>query len=466
MNEETIDTHLRQALQYYNMEDWPGALREVNKVLRENPDYFRALYALSNIARRAGSLGIALLAARRCVELNGENPQALNALGQCLDRVGSEVDAFTAFKRSLDILPNATTAMHIANLYANRGSPETALTWYAKARTMPGADGHDDGDFAQNEAFAHLALRQWPEGWEKMRHSVGRSHHRKDRKYHDAEMWSGQETDSLVIWGDQGIGDEIMFASCIADAAKLAKRVIIDTEPKLAGLFKRSFPDAEVHGTLPNDAPPWLVGSGPLSHRCIISQLPQFFRLKDADFPAEPYLVADPDRCRMVKALLNGVRPVNPRRPKIGIAWTGGMIDTGRDRRSLPAANLSNIVRALPGVDWFSLQYMPAPEASAHGIHHYPFLTETGDMDDVAALISELDAVVSVQTAVVHVAGALGKPCFVLVNSRPAWRYGAKGSSMPWYGSVELFRQEGGDWSAPTRLMLERLKERLPQWAR
>jgi ADP-heptose:LPS heptosyltransferase len=152
----------------------------------------------------------------------------------------------------------------------------------------------------------------------------------------------------------------------------------------------------------------------------------------------------------MFRTLLDGINPVHPRRPKIGLAWTGGLPNTGRTRRSLTLDNLAPLIAEFPQADFVSLQYMDAPEAAAAGVHHFPFATQTKDYMDTAALVAELDLVITVQTAVVHLAGALGKACHVIVSNRPVWRYGAEGAAMPWYSSVVLHRQPaGGTWQVP-----------------
>lgn len=444
MIEQEIDERLKSALQHYQGRDYPSALREINEVLRYHPDNFRALYALANTARSGGSFGIALLAARRLVEIAPGNGHALNCLGQALDAVGAEDDALEHFQASFEIAQRPVTALHIACIHVNRCEPRIALDWFDRARKLPGYEQIAKSDEDENESFAHLALRNWEKGWRLYSRTVG-SVNRPIRDYKDAEMWDGTPTESLVVYTDQGIGDDIMFSSCLPDVRGRAKRVIIDCPQRMAGLFARSFPWAEVHGTRASDAPFWLSNVAP-RQKTLISELPRFFRRADADFPGTPYLVADPIRRTMYRALLDSIRTVNPRRPKIGLAWTGGLPNTGRTRRSLGIDDMRPLIAAFPEADFVSLQYMDAPEAQAAGVHHFPFATQTRDYDDTAALVAELDAVVTVQTAIVHLAGALGRPCSVIVSDRPVWRYGAEGERMPWYGAVKLFRKTGSDW--------------------
>lgn len=444
MNEREIDERLKTALQNYRNRDYPAALRDINEVLRFHPDNFRALYALTNTARAGGSFGIALLASRRLVDIAPKNVHALNCYGKALDAVGAEDEAMEQFQASFAAAQHPVTALHIACILVNRCEPRAALEWFDRARALPGYSDIQKHEEDENESFAHLALRNWRKGWQLYSRTVGSSN-RPLREYRDAEIWEGQKTGSLVVYTDQGIGDAIMFASCLPDVRARAERVIIDCEPRMEGLLRRSFPWATVYPTRISDAPFWLSEIAP-QHKTLISELPSVFRNADGDFTGKPYLVADPRRRTMYRALLDGIRTVNPRRPKIGIAWTGGLPNTGLARRSLDLADLEPIMRAMPEADFVSLQYMDAPEAAAAGVHHFPFATQTKDYDDTAALVAELDAVVTVQTAIVHLAGALGVPCSVIVSDRPVWRYGSEGERMPWYESVRLYRKQDGDW--------------------
>jgi hypothetical protein len=131
----------------------------------------------------------------------------------------------------------------------------------------------------------------------------------------------------------------------------------------------------------------------------------------------------------------------------VGIAWTGGLPNTFRYRRSFPLESLLPILQT-PGITWVSMQYKnSAAEIKAleerHGIkvHHWARATEAPDYDETAALAAELDQVVSTTTALVHLCGAIGQKCWVMVPKKPRWFYGLEGNTIPWYNSVSLYRQ-------------------------
>lgn len=237
------------------------------------------------------------------------------------------------------------------------------------------------------------------------------------------------------------------FAAMLPDAQKRCDRLVVECDARLHGLFSRSFPDIEFHGTrFKQERPEW-IDDYQIDAHVLSGSLGQYFRLNDEDFGGKPYLKADPERKVQWRALLDSLGP----RKKIGIAWKGGKHGTHRARRSTDLEAFLPLFRQ--DADFVSLEYKdPTAEIAAlkekHGItvHHWARASQSHDIDDVAALVDELDLIVTVQTAVVHIAGALGKPCWVLVPRRPHWRYHLTGDRMPWYDSVKLYRQKS-DWA-------------------
>jgi ADP-heptose:LPS heptosyltransferase len=183
------------------------------------------------------------------------------------------------------------------------------------------------------------------------------------------------------------------------------------------------------------------------------------YRREDKDFPRKGWLVADPERRLQWRALLDQLPG-----KKVGIAWTGGRDNTFRSRRSFSLEGLLPILKT-PGITWVSLQYKdPAKEIAEFQkktgieIKHWKRATENCDYDETAALVQELDAVVSVTTAVVHLCGALGKKGYVLVPARSRWFYASSGVEHRWYDSLELYRQSD-KW--PVEKVAQKLKSDL-----
>lgn len=255
--------------------------------------------------------------------------------------------------------------------------------------------------------------------------------------------WDGQPmAGNLLVYAEQGVGDEIMFASCLHDAIRRCGRVFLQCDPRLQKLFARSFPDATIIGAARSDAD-WLGTLPPIGAKVAAGSLPAFFRRERLAFEGRsPYLAASAERIAHWRRRLASLGPG----PYVGLSWRGGIAKTRRMVRSVPLAAWKQVLAA--PATWVSLQHDSRAEEidelnSYARVLAWPELFL--DLDDVAALVCALDAVVSVCNSTVHLAGALGTPTTALVPSAPEWRYGAAGDGMPWYASVRLLRQERGE---------------------
>ena len=376
-------------------------------------------------------------------------------IGKCFHERQKIDEAEKCFRKSLELKPDYSLAMNNIGLcHLNRSNYEEVITWCTKALKLE----PDLVDAKINRGMAQLALGKWKEGWAGYNLNVGTLKDRKERQYNKETRWAGQKDATVICFGEQGIGDEISFASCLPDLIRDSKNVIIDCDRRLEGLWKRSFPDATIHGTRYDQEQTWPKDE-PADYRVAIGQLPQFYRSRDEDFPGTPYLVPDPEMRIQWRALLDSLGT----KLKVGIAWTGGRPHTWKERRSTPLESLLPILRN--DCTFISLQYLdPKDEIEAfterHGIeiHHWPWAVENYDFDQTAALVNELDLVITVTTTAVHLAGALGKECWCMVPKRVMWRYGTKGSWFPWAKSVTLFREKE-TW--PIKAIAEKLKERV-----
>lgn len=262
----------------------------------------------------------------------------------------------------------------------------------------------------------------------------------------------------VLLVGEQGVGDVIMFASAIPDLLAVAGRVALNCDPRLRRLFASSFPGLElldVHATA-RRAPEFPVVMG-------VGSLGRLFRNRLEDFPGAAYLNPSAEA---VDRWAQRLGPAHGRR-RLGISWRGGGAATGGGARSMDLTALRPVLD-LPGCEFVSLQYgdVSAEVAAANAALPTPIrvfpAADIDDFDDLAGLTRNLDLVVSVQTALVHLTGALGAPGLVMVPATPEWRYGASGPSMPWYGSIRLFRQgEDGSWTPVVRQVAAEAAARL-----
>jgi hypothetical protein len=354
----------------------------------------------------------------------------------CLAEVWDLDMAMVLCKKALAIDPKDKHALgNMSLIHLLKCEPKKALAYGELALEQ---DMEHEAVF-HHMTYAKLMLGQWKEGWEGHQHILGKVKTRSERFYENKGVmlprWDGTPGQRVLVYGEQGIGDEVSFASCIPDLESVSKLVVLDCDARLEKLFKQSFPNVKVHGTRFKDPTVW-IDDYELDARVAIGDLPMFFRNSDGEFPGKPYLKAEP--------LEIGRKPV------IGIAWTGGIPNTGSAKRSLSLETLEPIFRSCDAT-WVSLEYKDRnDEVQAFhektGIYiHQPEEARAKDYADTARLVAGCDLVVSVTTAVVHLAGALGKECWCLVPSKPRWWYGLSGDTTPWYKSVQFFRQER-DW--------------------
>ncbi len=341
----------------------------------------------------------------------------------------------------------------------HRGEWEESINYANRAL----AENPELKDARVNRGMAYLALRRWREGWRDYAANENRDKNRKELNYNNAPRWDGTKGLDVVVYGEQGIGDEISFASCLPDLIRDSKSVTIECEKRNLHLFKRSFPGCDVHGTRYKDDRPWIEGRK-FDAKIILGALGGFYRLKDSDFTGAPYLTPSPEHSRVWRAVLDSLGP----KPKIGITWTGGIPKTGQHRRSVTLDTYAPLFKGIDA-DWVSLQYKDSDDIplieDKYGIkiHDWEMGNRSYNYDQTVALISQLDLVVSVCTTVVHAAGAIGKECWCLVPQAPLWRYLAQGQDFPWAKSVTMYRQKGREW--PIYTLLGNLKDKWPQHA-
>lgn len=442
----TTEERKRQAYSLFKSGEPDQALTVVSGLLNEYPEDLTCLFMAGEILGSASRHGMAEVFYRRVLEIDPTIPQAWHNLGLCrhkADRIDEGIDCYIkALQFGGDDFDYYNGLMLLNTV---KGDHENALRLYD--RTMFHASTAEERKLARtNATLSRLALRQWKEGWPAFELMLDALKQRKKRAF-GVPDWDGQPVDGLVaVYGEQGLGDEIMFASMIPDMIAAGHKPVIECDPKLEGLYRRSFP-CPVFGTRPQKAPGW-VYSMPVKAKAAVGSLASLYRMAEP-FPKRTYLTACPVRRKHIRGALDKL----PGR-KIGIAWTGGVHSTRTKDRSLTLEHLKPLL-SLPGITWVSLEYKGA---AVPGIVHWPEITQSKDYDDTAALVAELDHVVSVTTTVALLCGAMGKPCDVLVPDHPTWHWAAYGD-MPWYDSLRLWRRDGVSWEP----LISRLSEHLTQ---
>lgn len=397
-----------------------------SEVLNDDPNNGAALHICAVIQCRAGRYGMAIGLWERLSRIRPNKPEVWNNLGQTYGNAGLYDESKRAYRRSLELRETADVTANMAVCFNEAGDYKEGAKWARKALELE--PGHRNA--TATLGFSKLAHGDWS-GWKEYAYSIG-SKFRTARDY--APVWDGKPVDSLVIYGEQGLGDEIVFASCVHDAQKVAKHVTIECDHRLEGLFRRSFPDCDVFGTRLITTKEW---TRKLDAQVACGGLPEHFRPTKDACPKTPYLVADPERRLQWRALFKSYG-----KPVIGICWSGGNKFTKRALRRVGLESFRPLIETTDAI-FVSLQHQDAAEeinATGLPVKQFHWATLTDDYDDTAALVAELDMVVGIHTTVHHVAGAMGVPSVILVPHNPTWMY-VTGDSLAWYASQKFHRQ-------------------------
>ncbi len=472
---------IQVALQYHRA----GRLQEAEviyrQVLERSPDNCDALHFLGVIALQAGHHEDAIALVERAIRINPSAPAFHNNLGEAYRGLGLTNEALGCYERAIALRPDYREArINRANVLLEGGRLDEAIAVYRKEIELdPGfADAH------WNLAFALLMRGDYAEGWKENEWRwQAKGFASTPRQFQSARhapdgcasqaLWNGEPPlgRTILLHAEQGFGDMIQFARYAPLAARLGARVIVECPPELKRLLA-SLEGVERVVATGEPLPPFHL------HAPFMS-LPLAFGTTLETVPAQvPYLKADPAladawRRRLPSAWLAADVCRVPGTLKVGIAWSGSPQFERNRLRALSLEAFAPLVRpptshdrldeALDVTDicFVSLQKGVAAEQALFppaGMRLVNIADELVDFADTAALIANLDLVISTDTAVVHLAGALAKPVWTLLGSAPAWQWMLKRPDTPWYPSMRLFRQtEVGNW----RTVLEQVAKEL-----
>lgn len=395
---------------------------------------------------RADDCDAALALAQGALAQDAESYEARLLLGRAHQKLHQADRALACFDAAHRLRQDDAELYDFrGSLFQELGRLAEALADFDRALTLR----PDFPAAAFHRAMARLLAGDFARGWddyELRRLNLDHAQSATTFPRWDGSTLAGR---TLLITREQGLGDEIMYASMLPQLLAQGGRCVVECDPRLLRLFGRSFPSATFFGTLPAGGLPAEVPRASIDVTIEAGSLARFLRRDAAAFPRHSgYLRADPGRKEHWRKRLDALGPGL----KIGLSWTGGVRKTRRALRSLSLEQLLPLLR-VPGARYVSLQYTrDAPGELAelrgnHGIEVPHWQEAIDDYGETAALVGALDLTVSVCTSLVHLCGALGRPAWVLTPIGPEWRYGIAGESMVWYPSVRLFRQAAyADW--------------------
>jgi tetratricopeptide (TPR) repeat protein/ADP-heptose:LPS heptosyltransferase/glycosyltransferase involved in cell wall biosynthesis len=432
---------------YRAKREYETSIPYFHRALELQPDYLDALHNLALSLPEGADLTGHETVLRAAAERNAHDPRYAALLALFLEESASFAAAEAEARSVLDRDPTIADTWSVLGVCrAEQGDYSEAIRCYERAIELDPQciSAH------WNLSLAHLMLGNYAAGWDEYEWRWKLLFFAFERREPTAPAWAGESLDgkTILLYLEQGFGDGLMF---LRFARELKRRwdvrVIVETREPLAAVIRACeyVDDITLHGA---SAPPHDLEIPLLS-------IPRLLHVELDSLPAEPYLIA---RSRPVERLIEDGPEL-----KVGLVWGGRVPNPNLARRSLELDSLASLV-ATPGVRFYSLQ-KGEPAAALADSPLRDRIVDLGpaldDFQDTAAAIAKLDLVITIDTAVAHLAGALGKPVWVLLMHVADWRWLPERADSPWYPSARLFRQaEIGAWGPVLEQVTAALRER------
>jgi len=421
------------------------AIAAYRQAIALQPDFVEAHSELGNALRYTEHLDEALAECRQAVALQPSDPPARVNLGNVLHARGDAQGATDAYRHALALRPDYPAALaNLANVYHLNADFPAALAGYRRAIEL-------QADFASahwNLGLVLLLLGDFAQGWPEYQWRRKIGEFLAGTSAFPQPIWDGSDLHGrrILLHFEQAFGDTIHFVRYVPAVAQRGGRVVLLAQPQMHRLLQ-GMPGVEQCLTPHQPLPPFDV-------HCPLPSLPLTLGLlRPQDLPWRgPYLKTDPALQEKFSDLLDAAAADF----KIGLVWAGRSYPPDR---SVPLSALAPLAR--PGVRFYSLQIGEGAEQARQPPPPMQLIDPTDrieDFADTAALMQKLDLIVSIDTAAAQLAGALGKPAWVLLKHVPDWRWLLGRSDSPWYPTARLFRQpKPGDWGHPIAQMADAL---------
>jgi tetratricopeptide (TPR) repeat protein len=473
---------VREVVKLYRAGRFGDVATRCRDILAADPDNFDALHLLGEIRHRQGRDREALILLAAALKQHAASPEVLSRYGRVLQALKKPDEAFAAYRKALEIAPahaeafyhrgqtmlwlnrcdealecfDAAVALEPEHALAISGSghalelldrPREALERYRKALALT----PDLAEARYRAGVAHLKLGEFEQGWS----GYDWRWHR--RGFTDLELirrnrlwprWNGERVNgTLLVWRAHGLGAEIFNSSMVPELAAYADRIVLEVEARLVNLLARSFPGVTV---IPRSSE---LYAGPVAAHEGLWLLGKHLRKSRDDFPRRErgYLVPDEKRSTALRARLAG-----DGRAVIGLAWSSKAADVGQFK-SAKLIDFASLFQ-LPGCRFVDLQYgdtraereTVARELGAT-VQRLEDVDNTNDIDALAALVTACDVVVAISGTTAHLAGAIGKPTWVMASNGYGkhWYWGCGDGDSPWYCRVRVRHQKPAQsWTA------------------
>jgi Flp pilus assembly protein TadD len=452
---QAVNLQPRFAQAHFNLAKGLAAADELEQsiaayraALEINPEFAEALSGLGNALRRNRQPDEAIVEFRKVVARQPDNERAHSNLGAVLLEQGRFEEGLASIQKALAIRPDLAEAhLNLGNCFLISGRNDEARAAYAQAVAL-----RPDYGLAHHQlGWTQLLQGDFENGWHEYEWRLKVKEFRIPRPQYPRPRWDGSELAGrrILLYGEQGFGDRIQFVRYVSAVAERGGKIILADRPSLMRLYRSL--ETPIEFAEP-DRP--LLD---FDAHCSLVSLPLIFGTNLATIPHTcPYLRADAQLAERWKIRLSASGP----QLKIGLAWSGDPQNRNDRWRSIPLAKLAALGR-IRDTEFFSLQKGDAAnqaQSPPDGFKLSDWTAELGDFADTAALICALDAVVTVDTCIAHLAGALGKPTWLLLPLCCDWRWMLDRRDSPWYPTLRLSRQSRlGEWEAPIAEMVNEI---------
>ncbi len=478
-----------QAQQLFESQQFAQAAKLYQEILRTDPQHIGALSRLGVIACRIGMPQRAIRILRSALRAGGESASLLNDLGKAYVQVDDWNNAQRCFQRCIQRYPRSPLGyvsqaylenaagryqeasqiydaamkrvadsfelqFNVATFLRERGELEASVEMYDRLIA-----NHPDVPLLKDgRARALLQQQKWHRGWDdyEARFSIEEEAAKINLQL-PIQRWNGQSLAGchMLVLCEQGVGDEVQFASCYQDVLALAERCTFTCSPRLLPIFSRSFPQAEFIAVASDQRESWQpTEPNRFDFFSPAGSLPQTLRRTEASFSGNPYLIANSGKAPSSAA------------PRVGVSWWGGAVADQIRKRSVPWEVFQRLFD-LPQIQFVNLQHGCRDHQTTFqtadvpsNLQSYPDLDPYQDLDGWLELISSLDLLVSVDNSNVHFAGALGVETWLLLSDHPNWRWPADQVQSNWYRSVRFIRKNERPWNAVVDDAISRLESR------
>ena len=431
---------------FHKIGKFDEAISRYNQSLKINPNYLHTYSNLGNTLVELGKFEEAIINHRKVLKIDPNHVEGYSNLGKALNKLGKFQEAIDNYKKAIKLDPNFAEAYsNLGNTLAELEKFEEAISNHKKAIEIN--PQYKEANF--NESIINLTLGEFNKGWKKYEYRF-ESSSIPSRRYKTKNLWEGSYLDgTLLVWAEQGIGDQILFISMIPDLKKYAKNIILEVDKRLVDLFKRycdqaNFLNIKIIAAKNNE----LINN--FDKHIAMGSLGQYLRNSEKSFQTTPkrYLISAKTKEQELKEKFFINKKFN-----VGICWK-----TLNQKQQFRNIQLEKMLSVLSNTscNFVNLQFGEFERDLQHlkdehgiNIQKVTDIDNYNDLDGLAALINCLDLVITIQNSTAHLACALGKKTWIILAKNARWHWLMNRKESLWYPSATLFRQKKtGDWSS------------------